>query len=220
MLYRWREIRRAPLEAGVYAWYMSPEITTFDLETTIDNVKVAREEGRDSDAVESVRQLLDQALFRYLREDPYTARLSGPLKPTFVGQLTHESAISPSLLKRIVENPERLRVIKRIVESSAPSFSSPLYIGMASNLRTRLLRHRTLIEAPSESRRIFVEDGDSDPEVQQLFRDRSFAERIQTRKIPPSRLFVVTEIVDGDDGTFLDIENLLNRLHFPLLGRN
>ena len=79
-----------------------------------------------------------------------------------------------------------------------------------------------LIETPAESRRALVgdADGDGDPEFQQLVRDRSFAERIQARKIPPARLFVVTEIVEGDTGAFLDIENVLNRLHFPLLGRN
>ncbi len=220
MYYRWREIGNVPTAAGIYAWYMSPEITNSDIDSTIALIEQCRSEGRDSEALDSARQLLDKALFRYMKEDPYTARLSGPLKPTFVGELTHESAISDGLLRRVVANPARLRMIKRIVEGSAPDFSSPLYIGAASNLRTRLLRHKNLIEAADEPSCLVFEDAENDADEHQFCRDKTFAERIRIRRIPPSRLFVVTQAVDGDIATHIDIENILNRLHFPLLGRN
>lgn len=220
MIHRWRDISRAPESPGIYAWYFSPEITTFDMEKTIEQVLRAVQEERESDAFSVVSEFLEQSLFRHLREDPYSAVVRGPLKPTFVGELTHQATISSSLVQRIVANPNRLRTIKNVVEQSAPEFSSPLYIGMASNLRNRLTRHKAMIESPIDASDLSPPDETSDAESHQLLRDRNFAERIQSRKIPPTRLFVATKIVDDNEGEYVDVENLLNRLHFPLLGRN
>lgn len=205
----WADLANAPDEPGVYAWYYSPEITDFDLERTIEAVRAASDRP---EAERMIRSMLDERLFHYFREEPYTASLSGPLKPAYVGSLEHDSVASGSLVSRLAADPERLRTIRNVLALSAPMFASPLYIGMATILRSRLAKHKELIE---RFRSVVPRDG-------QIARnsDAGFAWQVAKRKIPPERLFVFTCSTSSDDGTAVDIENILNRICYPILGRN
>ena len=205
----WADISDASDEPGVYAWYYNPEITDFDLDKTI---QLAQKATTSEEAEKIIRDTLEERLFRYFREEPYTASISGPLKPAYVGSLEHKSGISSSLVSRIAANPERLRNIRDTLTQSAPLFASPLYIGMASKLRRRLSRHKALIE---EFRSLVPRDINEDVES-----DAGFALQVAKRKIPPERLFVVTCSMPSSDGTQVDIENILNRIYYPILGRN
>ncbi|MER9700761.1 hypothetical protein [Mesorhizobium sp. M0146] len=116
------------------------------------------------------------------------------------------------MLDRIVEEPARLATIRQVLEASAPHFASPIYIGMSEKLRLRLKRHKALIEKYGELPDIALSEEEQ--------RDQSFAREVRARNIPPSRLFVVATVISGPPGTYVDIENILNRIHYPLLGRN
>lgn len=218
MIYQWREISRVPFEPGVYAWYYSPEITTFDLERVVTDVERLKVAGDRTAAAESVRHFLNEYLFRYFHEDPYQLTLRGPLKPRYEGSVEHRPALSESLVERLVEEPRRLATIKQVLESSAPFFASPIYIGMSEKLGSRLARHKALIEKygtfPPEYK---VE---SSAMVESEKRDHGFAQQIRARNIAPTRLFVVIQVISGSGGEYVDIENILNRIHYPLLGRN
>jgi len=205
----WADLANAPDEPGVYAWYYSPEITDFDLERTIEGVRASSDKA---EAERMIRSMLDERLFHYFREEPYTAALSGPLKPAYVGSLEHDSVASGSLVNRLAADPERLRTIRNVLALSAPMFASPLYIGMATILRSRLAKHKELIE---RFRSVVPRDG-------QIARnsDAGFAWQVAKRRIPPERLFVFTCSTSSDDGTAVDIENILNRICYPILGRN
>jgi hypothetical protein len=205
----WADLANAPDEPGVYAWYYSPEITDFDLERTIEGVRTSSDKA---EAERMIRSMLDERLFHYFREEPYTAALSGPLKPAYVGSLEHDSVASGSLVSRLAADPERLRTIRNVLALSAPMFASPLYIGMATILKSRLAKHKELIE---RFRSVVPRDG-------QIARnsDAGFAWQVAKRKIPPERLFVFTCSTSSDDGTAVDIENILNRICYPILGRN
>ncbi|UOM36711.1 hypothetical protein [Acuticoccus sp. I52.16.1] len=205
----WADLGNAPAASGIYAWYYSPEITDFDLERTIEAVQSATER---SEAERVIRAVLDGRLFHYFEEEPYTAAISGPLKPAYVGSLAHETAASASLVSRLASEPERLRTIRDALTLSAPMFSSPLYIGMASVLRSRLARHKELIE---RFRSIVPRDGHTSQSS-----DAGFAWQVAKRKIPPERLLVFTCLISSDDGAAVDIENILNRICYPILGRN
>jgi hypothetical protein len=205
----WAEIGDAPETSGVYAWYYSPEVTDFDLNRTIADVQAA------SDRFEAeglIRAMLDERIFRFFREEPYNAELSGALKPSFSGALEHHAPVSHSLASRLAADPERLRTIRSVLTLSAPMFASPLYIGMATVLRTRLARHKELIE---KFRSAVPRDGQTSRSS-----DAGFAWQVAKRKIPPERLFVFTCSIAGDDGTAVDVENILNRICYPILGRN
>ena len=200
------------MNAGVYAWYYSPEITAFDLERVMSQVDELLASAGSAAAKEAVRLFLEKSIFQYFREQPYDAQLRGPLKPRYDGTIEHVPVLSESMLDRIVEDPRRLATIRAIMESSAPDFASPIYIGMSDCLRTRLKQHKSLIEKLGE---LPQPDPKSD-----LQRDHSFAREVRSRQIPPTRLFVMTKVISDQPGTYIDIENILNRIHYPLLGRN
>lgn len=205
----WADLANAPDGPGVYAWYYSPEITDFDLNRTIESARSAHDRA---EAESVIRGMLDGRLFHYFREEPYTASVSGPLKPTYVGSLEHDTAASSSLVSRLAAEPDRLRTIRDVLALSAPMFASPLYIGMATVLRNRLSRHKELIE---RFRSVVPRDGHVSRNS-----DAGFAWQVAKRKIPPERLFVYTCSMTSDDGTAVDIENILNRICYPILGRN
>jgi len=217
--YWWTEISNVPQKPGVYAWYYLPEITEFDLQQTISRIRVYWDDDDIEAALETVKSFLQNFLFQYFQEEPYQAILRGSLKPKYEGSIEHKPELSEELLKRIVEEPERLITIKQVLEESAPDFASPIYIGMSENLSSRLKHHKKLIEKYSSqllnqniSNRTNKRDGED--------RDQSFAMRICSRHIPPTRLFVTISILGDVGKRYVDIENILNRIHYPLLGRN
>lgn len=208
----WADLANAPAAPGVYAWYYSPQITDYDLDAAIANIKSQREEDR-AEAERSAKALLDERIFKQFREEPYRAVVEGPLKPTYSGPLEHAFEVSPGLVSRLVDEPERLRSLRDILDRSAPMFASPLYIGMSVNLRTRLGKHKSLIEKFRVARL-----NETPP---QRNSDAGFAWQIAKRQMPPDRLFVFTCVIGSDDeNTAIDIENVLNRLYYPILGRN
>lgn len=207
----WADIVNAPALPGVYAWYYSPEITDYDLEQTITQLKACRETDRPA-AEALVRTTLDNRVFKHFREDPYQALLEGPLKPTYKGTLEHTFSVSGGLVQRIVDDPDRLRTIRNVLDMSAPMFASPLYMGMAGQLRSRLATHKSLIERYRRLHR----QGDEPARDS----DAGFAWQIAKRRIPPDRLVVFTCTTPADDNTAVDIENILNRIYYPILGRN
>ncbi|SFP79998.1 hypothetical protein [Sphingomonas rubra] len=211
-IYNWHDIGDVPFAPGVYAWYYTPEITAFDLDRITSDILELKAGRGTSAAKDAVRDFLDETVFRYFREQPYSAQLRGPLKPRYEGQIEHRPTLSESLLERIVEEPARLATIRTVLEASAPNSASPIYIGMSERLRTRLGQHKALIEKYGE-----LPDPGASEEDQ---RDHSFAKEVRARSIPPSRLFVVATVIAGPPGTYVDIENILNRIHYPLLGRN
>jgi hypothetical protein len=217
--YSWTEISSIPQKPGIYAWYYSPEITHFDLQKTIDRIKFFSGNNDTESALKVVSEFLQSYLFRYFREEPYHAILGGSLKPKYEGYIEHKPELSQELVKRIIEEPERLLTIKQVLEKSAPDFASPIYIGMSENLNKRLKQHKRLIEKycseSSESNNYSKFTTKNNDE-----RERSFAMRICSRNIPPTRLFVLINILENVGSQYIDIENILNRIHYPLLGRN
>jgi hypothetical protein len=218
MLYRWTEISNTPQKPGVYAWYYSPELTDFDLQTTIDKVQRLNNEDNEAAASEAVKEFLHNFVFQYFMEEPYHAVLRGSLKPKYEGRIEHKPELSEELIKRIVEDPNRIFTIKQVLEKSAPNFASPLYIGMSENLNSRIKKHKRLIEK-------YYSQTNGQSTQQQILsdiedRDRSFAMRVFSRKIPPTRLVIAVNVLEDTAKGYVDIENILNRIHYPLLGRN
>lgn len=144
--------------------------------------------------------------------------MRGALKPRYEGLLEHTPSLSADLVTRLVEDPRRLKTIKKVLEASAPYFASPIYIGMSERLKSRLSRHKSLIEKYSNQPVARHGPDELTPEGER--KNHSFAREICARNIPANRLFVVVHIIQGVRDEYVDIENILNRIHYPLLGRN
>jgi hypothetical protein len=209
--YSWLEIEHVPETTGVYAWYSRLEISKADVDAVVRDVAASKLLGDDFQAKKAVIQALDRFVFGPYRESPYRVELRGALKPRYGGEVSHEPSRSESLVERLVEHPERFRKITEILSGVAPGFTAPLYIGMAVNLRTRLRKHKRRI--------IELRDNGWSPSTDDLV-DAGFANQVVARGFEPTNLFAMIAEVPVETTEHNDIENILNRINFPIFGRN
>src|SRR5581483_5853605 len=100
--------------------------------------------------------------------------------------LENQMPISASLVARLAAKPERLWGLKDLLQQSIPFFASPIYIGVAKNLRKRLLRHKALIERYQQSSAAVLMEPQVEMEDEDVENDKdhSFA-----REVASSRRF-------------------------------
>jgi hypothetical protein len=218
--FRFSEVSSAPNTPGVYSWYYRIELTDKDIAKCIEDVELEMSaEARD----DLVRNFLETHLFRYYKEVPYFIALSGPLKPKYEGFIDHRPEVSSSLIRRLSTAPKNLYELKRTLMLAIPLFASPIYIGVATRLRERLLQHVRLIDQLQHLRASAA--GDIYPvakgETEDEDRDHKFAYEVSmVRGFRPSSLIVNTLELPIDDSIRYDLENVLNRINYPLCGRN
>lgn len=215
----WSELSQAPGNSGIYAWYFRPQLTEYDITRFIEDIKLAssNEEG-DINQSTIVKKFFNDRLFRYFEQKPYDVELKGVLKPRYSGQIAHDSEgdISTDLIQKIYEDPGSLFEINTALQRSTPLIASPLYIGKATNLHDRIKVHKRMIQA---LRTNIADNLDKYLEYAPSQDERNFAQRVAEREIPSSQLFVAyTEVDKAEIVTAL--ENILNRIYFPILGRN
>lgn len=203
----WFELPQAPATPGVYAWYARIFVSDADLEQFERNIEAAKAAGSGADIV--VTDMLERFVFHPFHETDYEVNVLGPLKPAYSGTLQHRPNVSRSLIDRLVDQPERFRELAKLLEAVVPNFTAPLYIGMARNLHDRLNRHRSLIEQFSEGRPELVKDSES-----------GFARQVVARRLPRTKLTVAITEFQTAAAEPQDLENILNRINFPIFGRN
>lgn len=206
----WSEIDLAPETPGVYAWYSRLVISKADIDDIVKRIQIARQESEAKARME-VEEALDRFIFSPYRETPYQVALRGQLKPKFSGEVLHEPSKSDSLIGRLASNPERFRTVSEVLKSAAPWFTAPLYIGMAINLRSRLKQHRNKIVDLRDLQALASIDDAA---------EAGFANQVVARNFDPTNLFVHIAEVDVDTGEHNDLENILNRINYPIFGRN
>jgi hypothetical protein len=206
----WSEVELAPEGPGVYAWYSRLVIAKADVEGVIKRVKDAQSKG-EAAARQEVEAALDRFIYSPYRETPYQVSLRGQLKPKFSGEVQHEPIKSDSLIGRLASNPERFRTVADVLKTAAPWFTAPLYIGMATNLRGRLRQHRNKI--------VELRDFQSQASIDDHL-EAGFANQVVARNFDPTNLFVYVAELSVDTGEHNDIENILNRINYPIFGRN
>ncbi len=211
VLYSWQDIHEVPDSPGVYAWYYRHQLGTWDINQISAQVTELNQKGQTDQAERVVRTFLETKLFRPFMEMPYKAVIRGALKPTYRGDLAHDLPISGDVVRRISEDPGRLFFIKQVLENAVPRFSSPIYIGMSDRLRRRLLKHKHLINS-------YLEDGLYTPIGPTEVADQSFAKQVVRRGFDVTRLAVTVQPIEATANEHLDVENILNRINFPLCG--
>jgi len=214
----WSDLSQLPESPGIYTWYFRPTLTKYDINKLIREINLNGEASSFVEPAKLIKDFLNNKLFKYFEQKPYEVELKGALKPRYLGRAHHRSEdnVSPDLIQRIYSNPNLLFDINTILEHSTPAVASPLYIGKAKNLRSRIQGHKKMIRTLKNNISLnvanYVEYTPSPEEV-------SFANRIVERDIPSSQLFV-TYIVVQNENIVTELENILNRIYFPILGRN
>ena len=208
----WKNIHEAPWAEGIYAWYYQPDVTTFDVNKVIVDIKQCNADGESEKGLAIAEEFLLKRIFGYFKYEPYNVILSGQLMPGFTGRAQNEQSVSKTFLHKIVSEPARLVLIQQYLKGAAPLFSSPLYIGKSDSLNARLTTHKKLILKYRAMPTGALEDEDSE--------DTSFAKRVVAREIPPERLFVIVYEINAGGGIHVDMEHIFNRISYPILGRN
>lgn len=204
----WGALNSAPNGPGVYAWYYGPRFTAFD-RNALDRELI--EEPNPN----NVEKFLTKHLFDYFDESPYHVTLKGPLKAPYSGIAAHERLLTHGLSQRLAESAERRKVLWDALEKMVPYFAAPLYIGMAKSLRKRLRQHKNFIEGGLENLSVSTRSDTNS------LRDKGFASEVLRRKLAVERLSVyVLELPEEAIGTATDLENILNRVNYPVFGRN
>lgn len=204
-------IGNAPAAAGIYAWYYRPSLTDCDINELISGIKNSTQEQ----AIESVIAFLTRHLLKPFAESAYRCELQGQLKPRYTGVLNADLKPSMELVKRIASDPERLWKLKATLDCSVPRFASPIYIGMTNCLRQRLLQHKTRIEKFQQK-----DLAPPDPDDEDQVCAHSFASQVHERRFLPNWLLVAVQPIESKREEQKDAENVLNRINFPICGRN
>ncbi len=218
--FRFSEVTSAPNTPGVYSWYYRIELTDKDIARCIEDIELeSSQDARDT----VMRDFLETHLFRYYKEVPYFVTMTGQLKAQYEGHIDHRPNVSPSMIRRLSVTPNNLYELKRTLKLAIPLFASPIYIGVAKRLRDRLLQHVQLIDHLQNLRASAIGN------IQPLFkggtededRDHKFAYEVSmVRGFRTSSLIVNTLELPVENSIRYDLENILNRINYPLCGRN
>ena len=218
--YQWHELNLVPERAGIYSWYYRIDLSNKDIDACIKKVENSEEEKKPN----AIKDFLKKRIFDHYKESPYQVSLTGKLKPPYEGKVESQVEITEGLVARICEDPSRLHKLKEVLRTSIPIFASPIYIGVTKNLLKRLLQHQNLIKKFLDSKEFhdlnkpeFISEGVDE----ELKRDLNFAQEVTNiRKLVISNLEVWTFDLPIDEKILYDLENILNRINYPLCGRN
>jgi predicted GIY-YIG superfamily endonuclease len=213
--YSFHELGQAPSGPGIYAWYHKLRLSIHDVDTCAKRIAAAQVEER----VVIARDFLEKFVFSHYAEASYDVRVAGRLKPTYEGQISHIQPISESLTARIAEDPERLHAIREVLQETTPSFASPIYIGVAANLRQRLKTHKMFIERYSQAR-AEVELTEYEADEESSIAHSFAAEVCHQRRFASFNLYAHVFECEINPEIRIDLENILNRINYPLCGRN
>jgi hypothetical protein len=206
---QWNAIREEsiPESQGIYAWYYCPHVSGPDAKKIIEFLKDNEQSSKDRK--DAATKFLDDFYFIAFKQEPYDIKVSGKLMPAYEGTAEHVDQASSSLVKKILNDPEKIEEIRTAVNSLPHSFLSPIYIGMAGNLRVRIEKHKNLIKK--------YKGGDYKGKIEDD--DHVFASRVASRGMRETHLSLAIKPIKGQE-VQTQIENLLNRISYPLLGRN
>jgi hypothetical protein len=147
------ELDGAPQSAGIYAWYVDFPMGAMDWQPHVTA-------GADLGVMAAFTTLRDFAT--YHRQRPirlrgagdYDASWSGALRASQLDQqitrllageeldLSESGNSTAASLAQVLHHPTERELLGDALREITPIFSSPVYIGVASNLRERLATHR------------------------------------------------------------------------------
>lgn len=209
---RWDQINSIyiPEKSGVYAWYYKYDISIAEIRILESQIDLAKNNSEKRALIEA---FFKRVIFEKFDEEPYETKLSGKLKPNYSGKLFQDFKLAKSFVNTVLEDPKTIYLIREELKKIDLSFSSPLYIGMAQNLLSRVLQHRDgIIEAVSNRK-----DGD---ELYEELEENSFAKRFSNRNLKSTNLYIAFKVIESENKIHSPMEYILNRINYPLLGRN
>jgi hypothetical protein len=222
----------APSVPGIYAWYAHVALSENDWTPRI-------RDGVDRAAGDLRKAVVDYA--RIHRPGPVDLKGDGSYGLKWRGSLQRESIADADVdegpsrveerLKELSADANSRRVLLQLLEAATPIFASPLYVGVAINLRVRLAEHRAAYEGAMALLR-----NDPSAATQLQFHGGSFGERLAGAGVKLERLtcwvLPTVQMVSHADADETEselaaeqkyvaqtVEWILQRIFQPALGR-
>jgi hypothetical protein len=209
--YSWGQIpREIPSVSGIYAWYLRSEVARGEIDQCLSDL-ASIPDDRPEDKIDRVRALFKTNLIDKLAPSSYEVQLEGKLMPKYRGKIKYVDSLERNVLLRFADNPTRLIALSNFISASSPAFTAPLYIGMSTNLKSRIADHRRAILKKNESKTI--------PHTGHVDEDQSFAVEVSRRGIDYTNLFVQVLEMDVEGSFVEDLEYILNRISYPIFGK-
>lgn len=217
----WRSIASQNLQkaiggeaSGVYSWHYNMRFSKHDMDIFVKYVLANRATETERKNNKSyIVNFLNEKLFSFFKYPNYLVSMTGPLLPKYSGNISHEIGPAVTIIDRLYENPTLIYGVSESLAKISPEFSNPLYIGMASNLSRRIVQHKEMLLGLKENYLYSFSPEITDGE-------KSFAERVQKRGFILENLFVCVEPVPNGGALNNIVENIMNRINYPVLGRN
>ncbi|WEH16316.1 hypothetical protein [Streptomyces sp. VNUA24] len=229
--YSMLDVDQAPETPGLYAWYVSFRASPHDWKM--------KPSPEGDQAIEGFLRLL-RKYAGYYEPLPIALRGRGSYGVAWEGELELDTPLRDpdegshaasaeedkrlAILMNSLASEERRRVMATILEMASPVFSSPLYIGVAENLRERLRTHRRDFTKAYDWLREHPEDAET-----VRTKGKTFGARAAARNMAMGHLEAwVIDLGDQADNavtikhlrnTAESAEWLLHRLYAPILGR-
>jgi hypothetical protein len=224
----------APSVPGIYAWYAHVALSDNDWMPRI------------RDGVDRAGADLRKAVADYVRihqSGPVDLRGEGSYGLRWHGSLQRESVADAEVdenpsrveeeLKELSADANSRRMLLQLLQAATPVFASPLYVGVAINLRARLAEHRAAYESAMTMVR---NDPSAAPRLQ--FHGGSFGERLAGAGVkldcltcwvlPTPQVVSPAGEPSGANSTVLTVKQrsvaetaewILQRIFHPILGR-
>lgn len=141
------DLDRAPESAGIYAWYAQLGLADEDW-------KPHEKDGFDlavgylSSAIASYARIHEPSPVNVTGKGTYQLPWAGTLRRSSIADVPpdHQDTAVGAYLGELAAHPNVRRLLISLLRAATPVFASPLYIGVATNLRTRLGEHMAAYE--------------------------------------------------------------------------
>ena len=206
--------RSIPELPGIYCWRYRPRIEKAHV------LKLKEQLEQENDLAKRsliLYESINKQLFEPFKRPEYDANLSGPLMPSYKGKVSHEVIDFSGKLEHLSDDPSHFELFIKYVNDLYDMVSAPIYIGVTEQqtLRSRIMNHVKAITRYKENGR-FSDSSDEE--------SKNLASRIVERGINPSFLWISCLPIQnsGNDCKMrlADLEFVLNRTIYPILGRN
>lgn len=177
------ELDLAPDAPGIYAWYAKIALSSSDWRPRLQGDRdLARDDLRS--AVIDYARLHVPAPLHLSGAAPYGLKWTGLLRKQSVAEEDQEGRTRiETQLEGFDEMPENRQLLTELLRTAPPIFASPLYIGVATNLRLRLAEHK----ASFETAKLVLKNAPKRAEEYQ-FRGKDLGTRLAGSGIPLERL--------------------------------
>jgi hypothetical protein len=220
------DIDRAPESAGIYAWYAQLGLADEDWKPN-EQGGLDLAVGYLSNAVTSYARIHEPSPVNLTGKGTYELPWLGTLRRSSIAD-THEGREETAAsmhLAELAENPDVRKLLISLLRAATPMFASPLYIGVTTNLRSRLTEHTKTYE---DARAALREDPSLASRMQ--FDGDSFGKRLAATGLQLDYLqcWILPASLHSDENygstpsagdVAKEAEWILQRIFLPVLGR-